>query len=127
MDQLVKSQRKVDCRTPEHDLEAIFDFFERLRDKNAVLQEVHVQDAPALGPGEFRELPPLKQRRPRARRREGFGRARRHTRIAGRDRVKRRLRPGAADAVPQVVAGLLPAVADGCAAVVRRPPRPDLW
>ena len=53
--------------------------------------------------------------------------ARGHTRVTRRDRVKRRLRSGAADAVPQVAAGLLPAVADGCAAVVRRPPRPGLW
>ena len=42
-------------------------------------------------------------------------------------RIERRLRPGAANALPEVFAGLLPAVADGCAAVVRRPPRPGLW
>ena len=34
---------------------------ERLRDKNAVLQEVHVQDAAALGARQLRELPPRKQ------------------------------------------------------------------
>ena len=38
-----------------------------------------------------------------------------------------RLNVEAARAVPQVVAGLLPAVAHGGAAVVRRPPRPGLW